>query len=205
MVSRGAFYNTQANKVLECALKLFDLEEWKQVSEKMGTKLFKLTPDKCDFPCDFPCYKTTTTINKPKNDVVSKLWNVTEQKTKEYDPKLISWTEVERKDNWKVCSQYNEMGPFIWQRHSVFAQVKIEIGDVTYLVAFSVDHPNVQTDTTKYVRTNIHMSVYEYVDNKDGTTDVTRVALVDPCGKIPVWIVELFAGNMVDMFNKWKK
>ena len=97
------------------------------------------------------------------------------------------------------------MAPLIWSRHSVFAQVKLEKENVTYLVAFSVDHPFAPRDDKNFVTTKIHMSVYEYIDNKNDTTDVTRIALVDPCGNIPVWLVELFAGNMVNLFNKWKE
>lgn len=202
MEANGILYNKRANELLEFALKTMQSTEWQQVSEKLGTKLYKLKlPDKCDFPC----YMTKTTIDQPKDTVVSKLWNVTEQKTKEWDPKLTSWREVERKDNWKVCSQYNEMGTLIWPRHSVFAQVKLEKENTTYLVAFSVDHPSAPTDKKNFVTTKIHMSVYEYVDNGNNTTNVTRVALVDPCGNIPVWLVELFAGNMVNLFNKWKE
>jgi hypothetical protein len=71
-------------------------------------------------------------------------------------------------------------------------------------VAFSVDHNSAPTDTKKYVRTILHMSVYEYIANSDNSTTISRIALMDPCGAIPDWVVNMFSGNMVVMFNKWK-
>ena len=80
MESCDILYNEQAEKVLKFALKTMQSKVWQQVSEKLGTKLYKLSlHDKCNFPR----YMTKTTINKPKGDV-------TEQKAKEWDPKLTS-------------------------------------------------------------------------------------------------------------------
>ena len=195
-------YNERAEEVLNFAQETIKSSTWEFVCEKLGTNLYKTNlPDKCDFPC----YMVKTTINKSKESLVAKMWNATEQDTKDWDPKVTSWEEVDCGNNWKVCSQYNAIAPLIWSRHTVFAQVKLEKENATYLVAYSIDHPKVTHDASKYVMAKVHMSVYEYVDNKNNATDVTRIALVDPCGKIPTWLVELFAGNMVNMFNKWKE
>ena len=192
----------QALEVLSYALNVRNTYKWQFVTEKLGTTLHKTyVPEKCDFPC----YMAKTVIQQPKDTVISKLWNVTEEMAKKWDPKMKSWTELERNENRKVCSQYNEMGALIWPRHTVFAQEKIELNGITYLVAYSVNHVKAPLDTKNYVRTNLHMSVYEYIANGSGSTTVTRIAMVDPSGSIPVWLVELFANSMVNMFNMWKE
>jgi hypothetical protein len=194
-------YILQANEILEISLSAKNSEKWDFVLEKEGTILKKKSLPEI---CSFPCYLAETTINKPRDKVVEKLWNIDESGAKKNDPKLSSWVEIEKKDNWKVCSQYNKMGWPIWDRHTVFAQVKIEKNNIIYLVAFSIEHPNAMPDNSKFITNKLHLSVYEYIDNGNNTTNISRITLVDPKGSIPQWIVELFSGNMVNMLNLWK-
>jgi hypothetical protein len=196
-------YVAEANKILEQALQYKNSSNWKSVMEKHGTTLSKMNVSEV---CKFPCYLVQSTINISKNDLVSKLWNIDDNKVKENDPSVMSWIEVEKGENWKVCSQYNKMSWPIWNRHTVFAQVKIEKDEkTTYLVAFSTCHSKAPPDPANFVTTQLHMSVFEYIDNGNGTTIVSRIALMDPSGKIPEFIVNAFCGNMIQMMNRWKK
>jgi len=143
-------------------------------------------------------------INQKINWLI-KFWAVNEELAMKNDPKLTMWREVEKGNNWKVCSQYNSMMWQMWPRHTVFAQVRFDEGNTTKLVAYSVDHPSVPRQDKTHVRSNVHMSVYEYKDNGDNTTQVTRITQIDPCGSIPVALVDLYSGNLVNLFNSWKR
>lgn len=195
-------YVVDAKQLLATAqTEMDDKVGWTHVVTKEGTELSKKSrPD----VCSFPAYLVKTVINKPKEEVVNKIWGVNEGLAKKNDPKLLSWTEVEKGDTWKVCSQYNATAWPAWTRHLVFSQVRIDNGNKTYLIAKSVDHPKAPTDTTQYVRAHLYMSVYEYSDNGNSTTTVRRITHIDPKGALPVWLVEAYAGNLVNMFNMWK-
>lgn len=195
-------YITKAYDVLAEAKNRLKNNKWHHVVTKKGTELYK-----CDMPhiCPTPCYLTKTIINQPLNTIVNKLWMINEDGAKENDPSVTDWAEIEKGLNYKVCTQHNKlMWPF-WPRHVVFSQVKIEEKDATYLVANSVDHVKAPYDDDNYVRSFIHMSVYEYKAIDDNNTQITRITQVDPRGYIPISIVNLFATNQVDMFNRWKK
>jgi len=177
-------------------------KEWSLVTDKEGSRLFKKErPD----VCPFACYMINTVINKPKEEVVAKVWGINEAGAKKNDPKLISWRKVHDGDKCKVLSQFNATGPLMWQRHMVFSQVRIDEKDSTKLVGFSVDHSDAPTDEKNYVRAHMHMSVWEFKEKDKNTTEVTRIAQVDPRGNIPVWLVSWYAGNMLDMPNRWKE
>ena len=195
-------YIEKARDILARFEKLRSQTKWQHILTKEGTDLFKT-----DIPevCPIPCYMVTTTINKPKDVLVDKIWAVNEELAKKNDPKLTMWQEIEKDNNWKVCSQYNSTMWPAWQRHTVFAQVKFDEGNSTKLVAYSIDHPKVPLQDKTHVRTKVHMSVYDYTDNGDNTTKVTRITQVDPCGNIPTSVVTMYSGNLVDMFNRWKE
>jgi hypothetical protein len=194
-------YIERARDVLKKAEFLKHNGGWQHVLTKNETELYKM-----DLPevCAIPCYWVKTMISKPKDELVNKIWAVNEDQVKVNDPKVIMWQEVEKSENWKVCSQYSSTGWPCWPRHIVFAQVRFDDGDSTKLVAYSIDHPKIPYQDKTHVRSMVHMSVYDYKDNGDGTTQVTRIAQVDPCGAIPTFIVTMYSKNLVDMFNRWK-
>lgn len=206
-------YLDQAKKLLDEAKKMHfnkslddpkkeETNHWDFVLAKDGTSLYKRDRKEVS---PVPCYLVDTKIEKPKDDLVNKIWGVNEELAKENDPKLLMWKELEKEPSWKVCSQYSGMAWPIWPRHLVFAQTKIEEGDKTYLVAHSIDHPEEKINKNTHVEGKVCMSVYEFKDNHNGSTSIRRITQVDPKGSIPVWLINLYAGNLVDMFNRWKK
>ncbi|VBB19036.1 START domain containing protein [Yasminevirus sp. GU-2018] len=196
-------YLTKAESVLESAQKLYDRNDWTHVLTKEGTELKSLNlPD----ICPIPAYMVTATYPVSKEKIISKVWGVSsEAMAKANDPKLTMWAEVERGANWKVLSQYNSMMWPIWPRHTVFAQVRVEKKDKTYLVGFSVNNPKVENTSKTHVTSFVHMSVYEYSSNVDGSTTVRRITLIDPRGAIPVSLVTMYSGNLVNVFNTWRQ
>jgi autonomous glycyl radical cofactor GrcA len=197
----GKEYVVQAQAILKRLNEInSDEQKWQFVVTKEGTSLYKKTYDNCPTPC----YLTQTTIAKSKDALLNNIWVMDEKKAKVNDPKLSMWTEVEKGQGWKVCSQHNEMGWPIWPRHIVFAQVRFDDGNVTHLVAFSVKHKKAPVDVATHVEAKLHMSVYRFEQNKDGTTTINRYAQLDPCGNIPIWLVNMYAANQVDMFNRWR-
>ncbi len=182
--------------------------KWEHVVTTDGTELYKKEMPEV---CPIPCYLARTVIKKPLQTMIDKLWLIDENGTKSNDPSVREWKEIEKTETHKVCSQYNKMGQFIWDRHVVYAQVKIADAETgsTYLVAFSVTHPSTPFDEKNYVCGYVHMSVFEFKkDTKDesgNSTVVTKLAQIDPCGDLPVSVVNMFASTQIDMFNRWKK
>jgi hypothetical protein len=198
-------HDDYSREVLNEAKALFntDRNTWKLISNITGTKLYE--KDRKDV-CPLPCYLVETDIKQEKDVLVGKVWDVNEDGAKLNDPKILTWEEVDvdKSAGWKICSQKNSAGWPVWPRQFIFAQTKIEEKDTTYLVAHSVVHSDVKVDEKKYVRGNIHLSVYAFKDNGDKTTNVWRITQVDPCGNIPHWLVKMYSANLADMFNRWK-
>lgn len=196
-------YLKEAQTVLARAKTLMEENKWVHVTttKETGTEL-----QKREIPevCPIPCYLVKTTIKKPVHEMVNKSWVIDENRIKFNDPSVKEWKELEKTDTYKICTQYNKMGMFISDRQVVYAQVKIEEPGATYLVSFSVTHPLAPPDEN-FVRSHIHMSVFEFKKNKDGDTDVTKIAQIDPCGDIPVFVVNMVANRQVEMLDRWKK
>lgn len=197
-------YLEKAKEVLEDGKTLFKSTNWTHILTKDGTKLSRTDRKRVS---QFSCYLVETEIEGTMEDIVDKkIWQINEKKAKENDPKVLMWKEVEKGNSWKVCSQYNKVGIPFWDRHFVFSQTKIVADDgKIYLVAFSVDHPEAKVNIKTHVKGTIYLSVYEFSQVAENRTSVKRVTQVDPEGYIAVAIVEAYAGNLVDMFNRWKE
>lgn len=195
-------YIEDARKILELYKIRRDDGNWTTVLEKEGTTL-----QSQNYPeCSIPAYMVKTTIHKSKSELLKKLWDIDEAGAKKNDSKIQSWRIVGCKgDDWKVIEQITNMMFPIWSRQLIFAQVKINSieENTTYLVGFSVNHPDAHIDKNS-VLAHLHMSVYEYSSNSDGSTTITRITQIDPKGTIPVSLITAFSGNLVTMFNNWK-
>lgn len=191
-------YTAEATTLLAQAKTCLKENKWDFVTSSHATHLFKQTVD--DSP--FPRYLVKSTIKKPMNQVVDLIWKNGEDGAKRNDPSIIDWRVVESGENYRVCSQHNEMKWPIWNRHIVFAQHIFVEKEATYVIAFSIDHPGVDNETDT-VRGKLNMSMYEFVPISANLTTVRLVVHFDPCGTIPAYIVNLFTGNMIDKFNKW--
>ena len=193
-------YHTTAHSLLETAKLYLYQPNWNFVLEKSGTLL-----ESRDFPdtCSIPCYRVSTTIKKQKDDLCSRIWDISQQSARIDDPDITSLTIIETGPNHKIRRQTNHMPWPLWPRETVSVQVRIDEGDTTWFVGYSIDHPDVvQTDA--YVRTNVHMSVYEITMLDPNSTRVRRVVQLDPCGDIPTFLVTSQTGKMVDAINRWK-
>jgi len=193
-------YTKNAPSVLAKAKKLLASKSWVYEMSKSDVALSRLSV----VDCPFPAYHVQGKYSKSKEEMVNKIWGVeSEEMAKRNDPKLVTWECVERGLNWKVISQTNGVIWPAWSRHILFSQVRIDEGSHTYLVGTSVDRPDVKT-VSGHVRANVHMSVYDYCDNGDGTTTVDRITLLDPSGSIPVSLVTMYSGNLLNLFASWK-
>jgi len=193
-------YIAQATELLGEAKQLFNDSDWKHVSTKNGIDLHSMD----NGTCPFPAYRVRSTFNKSKDELVNNIWGVNSvEQAKVNDPKLVSWERIAFGDNWKVISQTNTTVWPIWPRQIIFCQVKFEEEDHTYLVGRSVDHQGASL-VDGHVLAHLHMSVYDYCDNKNGTTTVNRITLLDPKGQMPVGLVTMYAGNLVNLFESWR-
>lgn len=191
-----------AREVLERAQMLFARKDWKHMLTQDGTELYQMNLDDI---CPIPANLVIATYNQSKHNMINKVWGVaSEEMAKANDPKLTSWKLIENGPSLKIISQCNSMMWPIWPRQTVFAQACIEEKDASYLVGFSVEHAKAPNLEDSHVRTRVHMSVYEYVDNRNGTTTVRRITLVDPKGIIPVKLITRYSKNLVNVFNSWR-
>jgi len=192
---------SELDVLLYCQTLLEYKTKWTHVTEKNGVRMYKYPrPD----VSPLPCYWIEATYNKPKDELVNKIWLMDEETAKKYDPKISMWKVVENGDDWKVCSQYINMTWPLYPRHIVYAQVKINEYNVTYLVSFSVDRPDVITDIKTHVRSQVNLSVYAYKDNGNNTTTVWRMLQVNPYCDVPTGLMEYFSNSMMNAFLSWK-
>jgi hypothetical protein len=193
-------YMEKSKKILNYAKKLYTSSNWTEQLKKNGVTLQNQVVDLCSFPV----YRVTCTYNKPKEELVNKIWGVDcEEKAMKNDPKLTSWQCLSSGSDWKLISQTNAAQWPVWPRHTLFSQVRIDEDNHTYLVGSneSVDGHN---DKKNHVTSYLHMSVYDFCDNDNGTTTVDRITLLDPKGSVPVSLVTKYSDNLVDLFCLWK-
>lgn len=165
-----------------------------------------------------PIYKVVGEYQKKYPEtLIKEIWEVSSlADAQKNDPKVTSWRLLDHgiysdADNdqhysWRVIEQTNSMIWPIWPRHTVFAQVRIDDRDsdpqTTYLISYSIDHPNAQT-LPDHVINNVHYSVYEYISTPEKVR-VSRVTHIDPCGNIPTSLIKLYSNKLVDLFLSWK-
>jgi hypothetical protein len=175
---------------------------WIFVSKnERGTTLHKQTFSDVT---DFSCFKVETVLNKPVDELVSKVWDVTEDTVKLNDPEISSWCELEKGSNWKVCHQFNSVPMPLYTREFLFTQVKFEEELTTWLVATSIkEHTAKKSAPYWSVRAIIHMSVWAFTPLSANQTKVTRIVHVDPAGLIPVGLVDSTIGKHVKIIEKY--
>src|SRR5579872_1178492 len=171
-------FSKTADQVLAAAKHLSAEAKWTKILTQDGTDLFSADSTN---DCPIPHYKVETVIEKPMQVLKDKIWKVASvEDAQRNDPKVASWKLLTSGANWKAMAQINAMGRPCWDRQTVFCQTEYveDDGKTVYLVAHSVEHPMAQREDKMYVRTKMHMSVYEFCD-LGGSTRVTRFAQVD--------------------------
>lgn len=195
-----AQYDQQANVLLNEAKENFGSTGWIDYKKGDGiTMEYKYFPD----VCDLARYRIQATIKKPLNTVVGFVWDATQESMQKDDPSVKVMEVLETGNNCKVRRIVHGMSWPIWDRETVFAQMKHQNGNDVWLIGFSVDHDSAPLKPKEYVRTKVHMSVYKYSPIDENTTLIQRVAQVDPCGAIPHWAVEQKAGKAMETFKSW--
>lgn len=179
-------YMVSAVEVLRKAKEYLGQKDWTQVSKKEDWTVLK---KKSFNISQIPCYILESVTHKPAQELVSKIWDVNEEIVKKNDHEIASWQEIEKGPNWKVCNQTNSAPWPIWPRELVFYQAKIQDNNTTWLVASSIEHPNVPLRDTQYVRANVIMSIWGFTPIDQNKTKVCRIMHVEPKGDIPVFLV----------------
>ena len=193
-------YTKHANELLEVAKADFDANDWTEYKSKGNIQMwYKYYPD----VCDLARYKIQATIKKPIQTVLGYVWNASFESMNKEDPGLIDFEVLETGQNYKVRRFLHQLKWPVWNRETVFTQVKHEEGNDIYLIGYSVNHGGAPLKQDENVRTKVHLSVYKYTKVDDNTTRLQRVAQVDPCGQIPHWMVEAKAGKAMETFEKW--
>lgn len=189
-----------ATKLLKIAKADFDSDDWTSYQSKGDIQMwYKYCPD----VCNLARYKIKTTIKKPIQTVVGYVWDATFESMNKEDPSLIGFEILETGKNHKVRRFLHELKWPVWNRETVFNQVKHQEGDDIYLIGYSVKHNKAPLKSDENVRTKVHLSVYKYTKVDNNTTLVQRVAQIDPCGAIPHWMVEAKAGKAMETFARW--
>jgi len=201
-MERQTDYTENANELLRIAKADFDDNNWTPYKNKGDIKSwYKYYPK----VCNLARYKIEATINKPIQTVLGYVWDATFDSMNKEDPSLIDFEILETGENYKVRRFLHQLSWPVWNRETVFTQVKHQEGNDVYLIGYSVDHNKAPLKTHENVRTTVHLSVYKYTRVDQNTTRVQRVAQIDPNGDIPHWMVEAKAGKALDTFAKWQE
>lgn len=170
-------------------------------------------------------YVSTMTKGSIMNPVLF-VWDSTLESAQRYDSSIIDLKVIEEgvvivdlpdgkgdslqiKAEYKVRRQVNQMMRPIWNRETVFAQVKFELTPsetlITSLrqiclVGFSVNSPHAPLDTANFVRTDVNFSVYKFTE-KTLFNKIERVANILPGGNIPGFVVKSQAAAGAKLFE----
>ena len=192
----------QARKLLIEVKKDLILTDWKPYkNDGIVTMEYKYHPD----VCDLARYLISTTIKKPINTLVDYVWDATLESMQKDDPSVKELEILEIGANYKVRRIVHGMSWPVWDRETVFNQVKYHEGNNIWLIGYSIDHHRAKLTPSKNVRTNLHLSVYKYTALDENTTSIQRVAQIDPSGNIPHFIVESVAGKAMKTFKSWSE
>lgn len=202
----GALRN--AIMVKKFATKYFDETDWNLV-KALDEKNHTLLECKNFEGYPLPHYRAKTTVNLPREELVDIVWNASLESAKLDDPGIESLDILEEHEGsfisgYKVRRQVNNLPWPCWPRETVFSQFRFEDDDdSTWIVGFSVNHPRAPTNNSKFVRTNVELSVYKYTTIDSNTTCVQRIANVNPNGSIPEFVIKNQANRLVNAFNRW--
>jgi len=155
-------YEQKAFEILSKAKNLLNEFDWTTVSNVNSVLL-----QQKDFPevCSTSCFRVSTHVKKPMNELVDNIRLSTEESEKQDDPDILEWSVVETGSNYRVIRQVNKMQWPIWDRESVYVENYLrEAEDTIAVVAYSIDHKLLPVQSNKYVRPIIHMLVYRFVE-----------------------------------------
>jgi len=195
-------YLNDAINVLNSAKLYLTQPKWLTIYNKDGTLVHK--KDFNDIS-SISCFILQKNIAKPKMELVNKIWNVDENIVKKNDPEIKLWKKIEEGDYWKVCYQINSTPFPIWNRDLSFVQTQLEENNIIWLVAYSIEHPNIPLQPNNYVRANIIMSIWKFVEIDKNNTEVTRIIHVEPKGNIPAFFINSSIDKHIKLLENLEK
>jgi hypothetical protein len=195
-------YSATATKLLDTAKTYLSQTDWTDV--KSGSKKTTLKKKYFKGLSSIACYVLTTESDKSVETLTSKIWDVTQEVVKKNDHEITMWEQPYFGENWKVCHQTNSMPWPLYHRELVFQQSKIIDGDITWLLASSVDpkEAKVKTKPNTYYLANVIMSVWKFTKLNQNKTQITRMVHVEPNGLIPEFFVNASATKHVGIIEK---
>lgn len=159
--------------------------------------------EKQQFPdvCSIDCYRVSAIIDKSVEDLVSKIWNITESEYKNYDKSVTQFTVHKSTNEWKLFTLRND---YIWPvkpRETLALQVIKREENNVWLISISIDDINIPC-SDGVIRTKAHVYVTGLEKISDNQTKYSKVALVDPQGSIPSIIINMIIGNFSHIVKK---
>ena len=192
--------------VLNYAKQLINETDWTNRGTYEGILMeSKEFPKKSSVPCyRFSCYSTKTI-----DELIECPWNVTEKVLKEDDPSVAKWEILDKnnENNCRIVTMVNDMPWPVWSREVVIAQMVTRETNANWMVSWSVSHDKAPLQPNKYVRAQVHVSVYEFVkDTTNGfnSSKMYRLSMIDPGGLLPAFVVDLFAKKQMKPLAKWR-
>lgn len=195
-------YSDQLDAALNIAKQYLGQTDWTIVSDENG-----IVTCKKNFPdiCPIDCYKITATINKSHEELLQKIWNLTEEQYKEFDRTIVHLEKHKTGNNWKLMTIRSELGWPIMPRETLGIQIiKRETSNI-WLVSISVDDDEIPYNKNKVVRTKMHLQVNGFEDLGNNRTKYTKVVHLDPKGDIPPIIINMFVQNFSHIINKLRE
>lgn len=188
----------------DLASDLFDEKDWNVVIQSDDDNATLLEKKQFD-GYSLPHYRTKVTINLPKHQLVNMIWNANLESTQKDDANVTTFEEIETNADpaFKVRRQINKLPFPCFPRETVFIQFRIEELETTWLVGFSIDHPDYPVNMWRAIRTSLDMSVYRFYSVSQNQTVVQRITNIDPNGLIPKSVIVSQEKKLVSQFNRW--
>ncbi|XWV25822.1 START domain containing protein [Tupanvirus soda lake] len=181
---------------------LVDDNDWEVVLESEGIT----TQKKILHGSDIACFRSYGVVNADMDDLMEYVWNTYSSfdSVRSYDLDVSEYGIISNLDqNTRICRQVNSLPWPMWPRETVYLQRSEDCAGASYIYMYSVECNEVPRQDNKYVRAIINISAYVFRPTIDGCM-VYRIAHVDPCGLIPVSLVNSYATKTTNMIRHLK-
>ena len=193
-------YKDHVNDLLKKAKQMIKEKDWKLCSEnngvKLESKLYPISP--------VSCFKASGLVNCKPQDLFNKIKNYESKNWKKYDPDILDWKIIEKKENANVTLQLNGLPWPLWTRRILSENSFIADGDSYWMIGCSVNHEKSPDEPEKYVTVKLYMSVLGFIPEKEKTR-VWRIVHLDPAGYIPNVVINANAEKLAKIIHEWKK
>lgn len=171
-----------------------EIDKWNTLSEDNGIITQEINVGQA-----LTCGRAYGIISGQFDNIVQSVWDIYTdiESMLKLDPDVIEFEVMQNFDeDTRLIRHVNKLPWPMWPREFVYIQHRVYVNpDTAYIYMYSCDgHPE---NPDKYVRGNICISAFSFKNSELGIF-VYRSGLIDPCGNIPVSIVNMYRSKAAD-------